>query len=70
MFINNILSNNAYVYQSWGNLDTMGGSSRIEVISAISKKDDKECIENYRPISFIFRCKNISISKYYLHNPT
>ena len=34
------------------------------------KKCDKEGIANYRPISFIFRCYNISASKYYLHNPT
>ena len=37
-FINNILSNNAYVYQSWENLGTMGVSSRTGVISAIYKK--------------------------------
>ena len=27
-FINNILPNNAYAYQSWVNLDTMGVNSR------------------------------------------
>ena len=37
-FINNILSNNAYIYQSWENLGTMGVSSRTGVISAIYKK--------------------------------
>ena len=37
-FINNILSNNACVYQSWENVDTMGVSSRTGVISAIYKK--------------------------------
>ena len=31
----NILSNNAYVYQSWENLGTLGVSSRTGVISAI-----------------------------------
>ena len=34
----NILSNNAYVYQSWENLGTLGVSSRTGVISAIYKK--------------------------------
>ena len=37
-FISNILSNNAYVYQSWENFGTMGVSSRAGVISAIYKK--------------------------------
>ena len=37
-FISNILSNNAYVYQSWENLGTMGVSSRTGAISAINKK--------------------------------
>ena len=38
MFINNILSNILYAYQSWKNLGTVGVSSRTGVISAIYKK--------------------------------
>ena len=37
-FINNILSNNAYVCQSWENFGTLGVSSRTGVISTIYKK--------------------------------
>ena len=40
MFINNVLSNGNYVYQSWEDLGTMG------VISAIHKKGGKEDIAN------------------------
>ena len=36
--INNILSNNAYVYQSWENLGTIGVSFRTRVIFTIYKK--------------------------------
>ena len=46
MFINNILSNNNYVYQSSKNLGTMGVSSRAGFISVMYKKGDKEDIAN------------------------
>ena len=61
MFISNILSNNVYVYKSREKLGTMGVSSRT---------GDEEDFANYRSISLIFRCNNITISIYYLHNPT
>ena len=64
MFINNILSNDVYVCQSWEYLGTMGVSSRKGVISAIYKKDDKEDIAIYKPISLILRYNNISTFKY------
>ena len=64
MFVKNILSNHFYVYHFWENLVAMEVSSRIEVISSIYKKGDKEDITNYIPISLIFRCNNIYISKY------
>ena len=41
-FINNVLSNNAYVYQSWENLGTLGVTSRTRVITAYMKKANKE----------------------------
>ena len=67
LFINNILSNILYVYQTWKNLGTIGVSSGTGLISAIYNKED---IANCRPISLIFRCNNVSISKYQLHNST
>ena len=69
MFINNILSNILYVYQFWKTLGTIGVSSRTGVMCDIYKKGHKEDIANCRPISLFFRCNNISISKYKLHNP-
>ena len=44
MFINNIQSNNVYIYQSW---ETLGVSLRAGVISVIYKNGDKKNIENY-----------------------
>ena len=64
MFINHILSYNAYVYQSWENLDIMGVSSRTGVIFAKYKKGDEEDIKICRPISLILRYNDISISRY------
>ena len=60
MFINNIRSNNVYVYQSWENLGTIDVSSRTGFISATYKKvkKKKKKIANYRPISLIFRWNN------------
>ena len=42
MFINNIRSNNVYVYQSWENLGTIDVSSRTGFISATYKKVKKK----------------------------
>ena len=39
------------VYDSWGKLRTINGTSRTGIISAIYKKSNKRDIENYRPIS-------------------
>ena len=41
-FINNILSNNAYIYQSWENFGTFGVTSRTRVISVYIKKGNKK----------------------------
>ena len=71
MFINNILSNNVYVYQSWQNLGTMGVSSRIGVISVKYKKVIKKILYNTDPshssldaITFLF----LNINHIILHN--
>ena len=63
MFINNIRSNNVYVYQPWENLGTIDVSSRTGFISPIykmvkKKKKKKKKNANYRPISLIFRWNN------------
>ena len=42
----------------------MGVSSRAKVISAIYKKGDENGFPNDRPTLIIFRCNNISTSKY------
>ena len=65
MFINNILSINVYVYQSWENLGTMGVSSRTRVISAIYKKVVKKILPTADPShssldALIFLFLNIS----------
>ena len=74
MFVNNVLSNNNYVYKSWKNLGTMGASSRAGFISAIYKKGIKKILQTRdksHSSSYDFNnIYNISISKYYLHNPT
>ena len=64
MFINDILSNNVYVYQSWEKLGAMGVSSRTTVISLTSRKGDKEDITNNRLISLL----NLDC-KFTLYNP-
>ena len=69
--MNYLLSNNVYIYQSWTDVGTMGVNSRKGVISAIYKKDDKEDIENYRPISLILDAiifLFLNISYITLHN--
>ena len=43
MFINNALSNNVYLYQSWENLATMGISSRTGVVVEIT--DDQRDLQ-------------------------
>ena len=48
------------VYDSWGNLGTMGVTSRTGIISVMYEKGDKRDIESYRPISFLkLDCKFI-----------
>ena len=71
MFINNIISNNAYVYQSWENLGAMAVSSRTGVISAIYKKVMKKILQTTDPSHssldatiFLF----LTISYIILHN--
>ena len=49
MFINNILSNNVYVYQYGENRGTMGVSSKIGVISVIYKKVIKKILQTTDP---------------------
>ena len=45
MFINNIRSNNVYIYQSWETLGTIGVSLRAGVISVIYKNGDKKILQ-------------------------
>ena len=40
------------VFHSWDNFDTIGVSSRTEVISAIYKKDDKKTLQIIDPFRF------------------
>ena len=42
----------------------MGVSSRTKVIYVIYKKGDENGFANDKPTLIIFRCNNISISKY------
>ena len=49
-----------YVYDSWGNLGTIGVTSRTGILSVMYEKGDKRGIENYRPTSFLnLDCKFI-----------
>ena len=68
MFINNIRSNNVYVYQSWEYIGTMGVSSRTGVISFIYKNGDK--ILQTTDLSDSSLDAKFSVSKYLLHIPT
>ena len=53
MFINNIRSNNVYVYRSWENLGTMGVISRTGVISVTYEAGDKEHIADHSSFSHL-----------------
>ena len=50
MFINNIRSNNVYIYESREYFGTIGVSYRTGVIPVMYKKEDKKDIANYGPI--------------------